>query len=248
MTPTPVEKAGGKTGYSATSSTSEQKMFHQCWRDIHTTSTSNNPQRRWPPPVFTPVEAVDFHHYSPLFILLLGGENDKGRWKLPILVVWWCASRYMWIVVNSVCQREKGAGGDLQPQTNKTIGKKLPMRVRTSVMAVTARESKGSPVLFVCWYCKPRRDRHHGDASMQETDWHKADILAALKKKKISMAGLSREHGLSDGTLLNALNRDWPRGELIIANAIGVSPQEIWPSRYYEKDGSPKNRVIRKPI
>ncbi|EHY8274083.1 helix-turn-helix domain-containing protein, partial [Salmonella enterica] len=53
---------------------------------------------------------------------------------------------------------------------------------------------------------------------MQETDWHKADILAALKKKKISMAGLSREHGLSDGTLLNALNRDWPRGELIIAN------------------------------
>ncbi len=159
-----------------------------------------------------------------------------------------CIFRLFLFVVNSVCQREKGAGGDLQPQTNKTIGKQLPMRVRTSVMAVTARESKGSPVLFVCWYCKPRRDRHHGDASMQETDWHKADILAALKKKKISMAGLSREHGLSDGTLLNALNRDWPRGELIIANAIGVSPQEIWPSRYYEKDGSPKNRVIRKPI
>lgn len=95
----------------------------------------------------------------------------------------------MWIVVNSVCQREKGAGGDLQPQTNKTIGKKLPMRVRTSVMAVTARESKGSPVLFVCWYCKPRRDRHHGDASMQETDWHKADIdeqeLNIIEKYKL---------------------------------------------------------------
>ncbi|EMR5621222.1 helix-turn-helix domain-containing protein, partial [Salmonella enterica] len=37
-------------------------------------------------------------------------------------------------------------------------------------------------------------------------------------------------------------------GELIIANAIGVSPQEIWPSRYFEKDGSPINRVIRKPV
>ncbi|HGC2454989.1 TPA: helix-turn-helix domain-containing protein, partial [Escherichia coli] len=58
---------------------------------------------------------------------------------------------------------------------------------------------------------------------MQETDWHKADILASLKKKKISMAGLSREHGLSSSTLLNALSREWPRGELIIANAIGVS-------------------------
>ncbi|WP_419144767.1 helix-turn-helix domain-containing protein [Klebsiella pneumoniae] len=62
------------------------------------------------------------------------------------------------------------------------------------------------------------------------------------------MAGLSREHGLSSSTLQNALNKEWPRGELIIANAIGVSPQEIWPSRYFEKDGSPKNRVIRKPV
>ena len=83
---------------------------------------------------------------------------------------------------------------------------------------------------------------------MQENDWHKADILAALKKKKITMAGLSREHGLSDGTLLNALNREWPRGELIIANAIGVSPKEIWPSRYFEKDGSPIKRIIKKPV
>ncbi|ENL6902186.1 helix-turn-helix domain-containing protein [Enterobacter ludwigii] len=83
---------------------------------------------------------------------------------------------------------------------------------------------------------------------MVEQDWHPADILAALKKKKISMAGLSREHGLSSSTLQNALNKEWPRGELIIANAIGVSPQEIWPSRYFEKDGSPINRVIRKPV
>lgn len=83
---------------------------------------------------------------------------------------------------------------------------------------------------------------------MKETDWHKADILAALKKKKISMAGLSREHGLSSSTLLNALSREWPIGELIIANAIGVSPQEIWPSGYFEKDSSPINRVIRKPV
>ncbi|HAS1292806.1 TPA: transcriptional regulator, partial [Enterobacter hormaechei] len=51
---------------------------------------------------------------------------------------------------------------------------------------------------------------------MVEQDWHPADILAALKKKKISMAGLSREHGLSSSTLQNALNKEWPRGELII--------------------------------
>lgn len=69
----------------------------------------------------TPVEAVDFHHYSPLFILLLGGENDKGRWKLPILVVWWCTSRYMWIVVNSVCQREKALVGICSPKQTKPL-------------------------------------------------------------------------------------------------------------------------------
>ncbi|MBI0276285.1 helix-turn-helix domain-containing protein [Hafnia alvei] len=83
---------------------------------------------------------------------------------------------------------------------------------------------------------------------MQETDWHKADILAALKKKKISVAYLSRSYGLADGTLLNALNKKWPRGELIIANAIGLTPQEIWPSRYYDQNGLLMKKSIRKPI
>lgn len=60
---------------------------------------------------------------------------------------------------------------------------------------------------------------------------HSADILAVLKEIRISMAPLSLEHGLSISKLQNALNKERPRGELIIANAIGVSPQEIWHSR-----------------
>lgn len=36
---------------------------------------------------FTLVDAVDSHHRFPLFILLLGGENDKGRWELHVVVV-----------------------------------------------------------------------------------------------------------------------------------------------------------------
>ena len=83
---------------------------------------------------------------------------------------------------------------------------------------------------------------------MQNTDWHKADILAALKKKNISLASLSRSHGLSSSTLANALSRDWPRGELIIANAIGVQPHEIWPSRYYDQNGFMKIRAVRKRV
>ncbi|EAX0920990.1 transcriptional regulator, partial [Salmonella enterica] len=32
--------------------------------------------------------------------------------------------------------------------------------------------------------------------------------------------------------LTNALNRHWPKGERLIAEALGVAPEQIWPSRY----------------
>ncbi|WP_049294599.1 helix-turn-helix domain-containing protein [Franconibacter helveticus] len=67
-------------------------------------------------------------------------------------------------------------------------------------------------------------------------DWHKADIIAALRKKETSLAALSRSAGLSSSTLANTLIRPWPKGEYLIAEAIGVHPSTIWPSRYY-KDG-----------
>lgn len=73
------------------------------------------------------------------------------------------------------------------------------------------------------------------DSNQPSSDWHREDILAAIRKKKKSLAALSREYGLSSGTLVNALNRPWPRGEQIIAEIIGLTPQEIWPSRYQLK-------------
>jgi Ner family transcriptional regulator len=74
-------------------------------------------------------------------------------------------------------------------------------------------------------------------------DWHKQDILAAIRKEKGSLSALSREYGLSSSTLSNALVRPWPKGEMIIAEAIGISPQEIWPSRFIDYRG---RRIIRK--
>ncbi|MDI8936043.1 helix-turn-helix domain-containing protein [Salmonella enterica subsp. enterica serovar Anatum] len=32
--------------------------------------------------------------------------------------------------------------------------------------------------------------------------------------------------------LTNALNRRWPKGEKLIAEALGIAPEQIWPSRY----------------
>ena len=63
-------------------------------------------------------------------------------------------------------------------------------------------------------------------------DWHQADIIAAIKKKGTTLAAVSRHAGLSSSTLSNALTRKWPKGERLIAEAIGVKAETIWPSRY----------------
>ncbi|MFJ5409285.1 helix-turn-helix domain-containing protein [Pectobacterium punjabense] len=76
-------------------------------------------------------------------------------------------------------------------------------------------------------------------------DWHKADIIAALHKKSTSMAELSRSVGLSSSTLANVLTRPWPKGEWLVADALGVHPAEIWPSRYYDTKGSLLDRKAK---
>jgi Predicted transcriptional regulator len=62
-------------------------------------------------------------------------------------------------------------------------------------------------------------------------NWHRADIVAAIKENT-SLAELSRRHGYASGTAKNALDKHYPAGESIIANALGLQPQDIWPERY----------------
>lgn len=76
------------------------------------------------------------------------------------------------------------------------------------------------------------------------TDWHPADVLAALKKRGRSLAGLSTSNGYHPTAAGKALKRPWPALEAIIAREIGVSPQVIWPSRYHA-DGTPMTRTAR---
>lgn len=49
------------------------------------------------------------------------------------------------------------------------------------------------------------------------------------------MRGLSVETGLKPDTLKNVLSRSYPKGEQIIAKALGTAPAQIWPSRYIRK-------------
>jgi Ner family transcriptional regulator len=67
-------------------------------------------------------------------------------------------------------------------------------------------------------------------------DWHKEDIKAALRKGGTNMNELARQHGYRNfSAIRQALQHPYPKVERIIAAAIGVPPETIWPSRYQGK-------------
>jgi Ner family transcriptional regulator len=66
----------------------------------------------------------------------------------------------------------------------------------------------------------------------RQPDWHPADVLAALKKRGKSLSGLSRAHGYHATAAGKALKNPWPALEAVIAAALDLTPEDIWPSRY----------------
>jgi Ner family transcriptional regulator len=71
-----------------------------------------------------------------------------------------------------------------------------------------------------------------------QADWHPADVLAALKKRGQSLAGLSVANGYHPTAAGKALKRPWPAMEALIGAALGLEPAQIWPSRY-DAEGQP---------
>jgi Ner family transcriptional regulator len=80
------------------------------------------------------------------------------------------------------------------------------------------------------------------NTTINPEDWHPADVLAALKKRGHSLAGLSVANGYHPTAVGKALKQPWPAVERILASALGMAPQEIWPSRYDER-GRPLPRA-----
>jgi len=78
-----------------------------------------------------------------------------------------------------------------------------------------------------------------------QEDWHPADVIAALRKKNITLKGLALAHGLADSTSMSAaLVRSLPTNERRIAEALNLHPKDIWPSRY-NADGTRKLQGFR---
>ncbi len=69
-------------------------------------------------------------------------------------------------------------------------------------------------------------------ASLVAQDWHPADIVAALRKAGWSFRRLSAHYGLAATSLNNVNKIPWPKGEKRVAEALGIQPWDIWPSRY----------------
>jgi len=77
-------------------------------------------------------------------------------------------------------------------------------------------------------------------------DWHKADIKAALEKAGWTLARLAFHHGYkSRSTLTIPLHLKWPKGERLIAEAIGLHPSVIWPSRYQKSTKASRSRNVK---
>tara|TARA_B100000287_G_scaffold432325_1_gene491394 strand:+ start:520 stop:789 length:270 start_codon:yes stop_codon:yes gene_type:complete len=67
------------------------------------------------------------------------------------------------------------------------------------------------------------------------TDWHKEDIKAAIRKKGATLTALALANGYTaPRTFSNVFQAPYPKVQRIIADFIGVPPEEIWPSRYQE--------------
>lgn len=77
-------------------------------------------------------------------------------------------------------------------------------------------------------------------------DWHPADVIASLRKLNWSLRQLAFANGLQGKTLNVALTKPYPRAEAIIADALGLQPKVIWPSRY-NADGT-SNRSAQRPV
>ncbi len=73
-------------------------------------------------------------------------------------------------------------------------------------------------------------------ANQTQRDWYPAEIKCALEIKEKTLRDLSRENGLHPDTLKAALRVPYPKAEKIIAEALGMRPEEIWPLRYAKRN------------
>lgn len=69
------------------------------------------------------------------------------------------------------------------------------------------------------------------------TNWHAEDVKARVRKGYGTLEALADKRGVAGAVLRACLRRPVPRGNRIIAAALGKEVHEIWPD-WYDADGN----------
>jgi len=83
----------------------------------------------------------------------------------------------------------------------------------------------------------------HTDAPPKNPAQLRAWIKFQLELRGTNLSKLADDAGLSRNAVRHALHRVYPRGERIIARAIGLEPKAIWPDRYDEHGLSKRGQL-----
>lgn len=75
--------------------------------------------------------------------------------------------------------------------------------------------------------------------------WHRADIIAAVRKRGSNLSRLAQQIGLSRKSMSWALGKRHPRANLAIAAFLGVDPHEIWP-RFFPTPAPSEGQISAK--
>ncbi len=68
------------------------------------------------------------------------------------------------------------------------------------------------------------------------TNWTRQQILFRLREIGTTVAALAEKAGCSRQIFYGGLDRPYPKVQSIVAAALGVPRQDIWPE-FYDKDG-----------
>jgi lambda repressor-like predicted transcriptional regulator len=72
-------------------------------------------------------------------------------------------------------------------------------------------------------------------------------IQAALKRKSLTMAMLDRMHGFKSGTCRQGLLGRSYKGSSAIAEALGMTVQELWPDCYLRQRATEADPIKAEP-
>lgn len=68
-------------------------------------------------------------------------------------------------------------------------------------------------------------------AAIMAQDWTPAKLSFELKLAGLSFRSLGQLHGYSANSLWRVCRVSWPKAEKLVAEALGLAVNDIWPSR-----------------